>query len=104
MENRIRILRKSKGLTMKQLGVLLGVSESAISQYETGKRQVDNATLLKLGDVFGVPVGYILGAEGKEKSSPITGELNPQYYDLTEENRAMVDDLIVKLLKSQSVD
>ena len=48
---------------MKQLGDVLGVAESTISHYETGRRQLDNETLLRLGEYFGVPVGYLLGAE-----------------------------------------
>lgn len=66
MGNRIRALRKDNGLTMKQLGKKIGLAESTISQYETGKRNPDNETLLKLGEIFGVTVGYILGSEEKE--------------------------------------
>ena len=50
MANRIRELRKAKGTTMKQLGVAIGLAESTISQYETGKRQPDNATLCRISD------------------------------------------------------
>lgn len=64
--NRIRELRKSRKITMKQLGEAIGLAESTISHYETGKRQPDNEALLKLGEFFGVPVGYILGAESRE--------------------------------------
>lgn len=73
MQNRIRELRKAKGMTMKQLGEVLGIAESTVSQYETGKRQPDNETLLRLGEFFGVTVGYILCAE-TEKALTRTGE------------------------------
>lgn len=63
MGNRIREVRKARGLTMKQLGEAIGVAESTISQYETGKRQMDNETLLKLGEFFEVSVGYLLGVD-----------------------------------------
>ena len=63
MGNRIRELRKAKGLTMKQLGEELGLAESTISHYETGRRQLDNETLLRLGEFFDVSVGYLLGVE-----------------------------------------
>lgn len=65
MKNRIRELRQAKKITMKELGRELGVAESTISQYETGKRQPDNETLLRLGEFFGETVGYILGVEEK---------------------------------------
>ena len=66
MNNRIRELRKKRNITMKQLGEVIDLAESTISQYETGKRQPDNETLLKLSEFFDVTVGYLLGAESKE--------------------------------------
>lgn len=60
---RIRELRKKCGITMKELGEKIGVAESTISQYETGKRQPDYETLLKLGEYFGVTADYLLGKE-----------------------------------------
>ena len=59
---------------MKQLGEVLDLAESTISQYETGKRQMDNETLLRLGEFFDVPVGYILGAEEIIKAPTGIGE------------------------------
>lgn len=37
----LRYIRKEKGLSMKALGNIIGVAESTISLYETGKRQPD---------------------------------------------------------------
>lgn len=74
MGNRIRELRRAMGLTMKQLGEELGVAESTISHYETGRRQLDNETLLKLGEFFGVTVGYLLGVEDNIKAPADAGK------------------------------
>lgn len=52
---------------MKQLGAAVGAAESTISHYETGKRQLDNETLIKLSKFFNVTTDYILGVE---KSAP----------------------------------
>ena len=68
---KLRELRKNKGITMKELGKLVGVSEAAISQYETGKRQMSNEVLLRLGEFFDVSVGYLLGVES-EKAPALT--------------------------------
>ena len=57
----LRNLRKSKGLSMKELGRVIGVAESTISLYENNKRQPDNATLSALADFFGVSIDYLLG-------------------------------------------
>ena len=59
--NRIRELRKRDNLTMKQLGEILGLAESTISQYETGKREPDLKTLLKISEHFHVSTDYLLG-------------------------------------------
>lgn len=61
MYNRIRELRKEKGLTMKQLGSVLGLAESTISQYETGKRDPDISTLSLIAVYFNVTIEYLLG-------------------------------------------
>lgn len=67
---KLRELRKKCGLTMKELGMEIGVAESTVSQYETGKRQPDYETLLKLSEYFGVSVDYLLGRESVTDSPP----------------------------------
>lgn len=59
----IRRLRKQKRLTMKELGSRIGCSESAISQYETGKRSPDYETLLKIAEELETSVNYLLTGE-----------------------------------------
>lgn len=60
---KLRELRKAQGMTMKQLGAMVGVSESAISQYETGKRNADYELLLQFAEIFGVSIEYLLTGE-----------------------------------------
>jgi len=67
----LRELRKARGLSMKELGNYIGLSESTISLYETGKRQPDYATLNRLADYFGVTTDYLLGRD--DKKEPVTG-------------------------------
>lgn len=71
--NRIRTARKAKGITMKELGKLIGVSESAVSMYETFKREPDNTTLVCISSVLGVSVDYLLGND----DTPETNEIQP---------------------------
>lgn len=71
----LRKIRKEKGLTMKQLGAIVGVTEAAISQYETGKREADFETLLKISEALDCTVDYLLGRE-KQKENPATNEGN----------------------------
>ena len=76
MKNRIREIRKAHKLTMKQLGEKIGLAESTISQYETGKRQPDLEAQAKMCELFGVPLGYLMGVEEKEKTATEGDDLN----------------------------
>mgnify|MGYP003571259672 CR=1 FL=1 len=66
MKNNIKEARRAAKMTQKELGTRIGVSESAISQYESGNRQPDNTALLMMAEELGVSVGYLLGAETKK--------------------------------------
>lgn len=61
--NRICELRKSRGWTQGELAEKLGVSVSAVSAYEKGKRQPNNDMLNTMADLFGVSVDVVLGRD-----------------------------------------
>ena len=63
-------LRKEKKLTQSDLAEVLGISRQAYSNYEAGKRQPDNETMLKLAEYFNVSVDYLLGRDDKPVSAP----------------------------------
>ena len=71
---RLRAARKMAKITMKTLGEKVGVSESAISQYEAGKREADFETVLKIAEVLGCSTDYLLG---EEEESERTVEFSP---------------------------
>lgn len=74
MDN-LRILRKKKGLSLKALGEILGLSESTVSLYESGKRQPDNNTLIKIANFFDVSTDYLLGiSNNSAKNADATNE------------------------------
>ena len=89
----LRVARKSKGLTMKELGEKVGVSESAISQYETGKREADFETILKIGEVLDCSIDYLLRGEQEKKPTPVSED------GLDEQDRQLVE-----LMKKLSAD
>lgn len=60
--NRIRELRKSKGVKLKEVAEAVNIAPSQLSFYETGKRQPrDKETWQKLANYFGVSVAYLMG-------------------------------------------
>lgn len=65
----LRKLRKSKGLTMKDVASEVGVSEATMSLYERGLRSPSYEVLLKLGEYFGVSVDFLLsGSDPKAEA------------------------------------
>lgn len=91
--NRIREIRKEKGLTAKYLALELGIAESTVSQYENSKREPDQNTLIQIADILGVSLDYLLcrseqddikkqpPAQGEELDNSLISllmELNPQ--------------------------
>ena len=65
MRNWMEHARKSKGLTMRETGEKLGISESYYSMIERGERQqsLDIALAAKMSSVFGVSLEYIVEQE-----------------------------------------
>lgn len=58
---RIRDLRKQAGMTQEEVGRVLSVGKSTISQYENGITTPDLDSVRKLADLFRVPTDYLLG-------------------------------------------
>lgn len=57
---RIRALRKAQGLTQKDLGERLGVSQVQISNYELGIDEPPASTLPRLAQILDTSVQYLL--------------------------------------------
>ena len=58
---RLRSLRKTRGITQKQLSNSIGVTERAVVAYESGKMKPNFDAINSLADTFGVSTDYLLG-------------------------------------------
>lgn len=72
---RIKELRKQKGLSQEELGQYFSISGPAVSKWESGNSEPDNVTLLKLSDFFGVSVDFILGKDNETKEIELLKQL-----------------------------
>lgn len=60
LKDKIKSLRKEKGLTQTELGKILGVSQAMIGQYESGIRKPKIEQLLKIADALDVNINSLL--------------------------------------------
>jgi len=56
-------LRKQKGLSQEQLATDLNISQSSISNYESGATKPDTDILQKIAEYFRVPIAYFFSDE-----------------------------------------
>ena len=61
LSERVRQLRKAKGLSQRQLGEILEISNHAVSMIESGARGTSIERLVLLAEYFGVSTDYLLG-------------------------------------------
>ncbi|ONK16077.1 XRE family transcriptional regulator [Streptomyces sp. MP131-18] len=59
---RLRALRRERGITLAELSVTTGVSESTLSRLESGQRRATLELLLPLARTYDVPLDDLVGA------------------------------------------
>ena len=61
MYKRIRDLREDKDMNQTQFAKIIGMSQTGYSKYETGENDIPTAILIKLAEIYGVSIDYMLG-------------------------------------------
>lgn len=64
--NRIKELRKEKGMTQTQLAEKLNMTKSIVSAYETDVKSPSYNSLIKISEIFNVTTDYLLGTENRK--------------------------------------
>lgn len=57
---RLKELRKKRGISQLRLAIELEMNQNSISRYESGEREADYRTLIRLADYFNVSIDYLL--------------------------------------------
>lgn len=90
----LKLARKSIGLTQMTVAKEIGISNTALSNYETGYRQPDLDTLKQLANYYRVSIDFLVDLDDKNRREilDLTGIQNrthiffeSQEYELTEE-------------------
>ena len=95
---RLKEARKAAGLTMKELGQRVGVTESTVSLYESGKREPSQSVLKAMAEVLEVSVDFLLEVEEKPvQFSDFTYAMHGAEQDLTENDKQILLQMAQKL-------
>lgn len=84
---RLRTLRKEKGLSQQELANMIGASKSLISCYESGKRTPSLENVIAFMEIFGVSSDYLLGSDNIIK---VVGK-EEKYHTLTDEEYKFIE-------------
>ena len=75
---KLKILRKTKGLTQGEVARALGITQSTLARFESGVRQPDVEMVVKLANYYEVTVDELLGSESQKPLwKPINVEMKP---------------------------
>ena len=66
---RIKALRKERGMTQEELAERLSVTRQTVSKWEQGTTQPDLDRVLELGRLFGVSTDYLLDGGGPPREN-----------------------------------
>lgn len=66
--NFLYALRKERGMTQQELADMLGITNKAVSKWETGEAFPETAQLVPLATIFGVTVDELLRGERNERT------------------------------------
>ena len=69
LAKRLKTSRTKAGLSRKEAAELIGITESAIGQYESGTKQPALYTLIRLASVYNVSTDYLLGCNTKDENN-----------------------------------
>ena len=98
----LKKLREEQNLSQKKLGQILGLPQSNIGMYESGKRMPPPKILDIFADYFNVTVDYLLGRTDTPMSKPFSEEKIKefkkglddlkldQYKELNDENKEFI--------------
>lgn len=116
----IREYREQHHMSQRQFALRCGLSNGYISMLERGEnpkthkpvtptlqqmKKLADGLRMTTTDLFGLvddmPVEL---STDKEKPDTQSVELNPNYYNLSPENKALIDEMIAKLVQSQGTE
>ena len=94
-KNRIAELRREAGMNQRELGRELGVGQTTISAWETGRNEPDYASLHKMAQLFHASIDYLTGY------APDNGRRGLTIKEMNEVVRAMKEEELFRKVMEQ---
>ena len=91
MKNRLKQLRKEKGLTLDEIQSKTGIKRGTYNNYENGVTEPKLETWQKLADFFKVPTEYLMGITN-DRVTLTVNDLNPAEEDSYKRITAMLSE------------
>lgn len=106
MANRIKMVRKSMGLTQKELGKMLGVGQTTVSAWELGRNEPDYEYLRKIAKLMECSIEYLMGDTTSETGTNVPPEQKETatFQETMEINRIFVKSNTTKAERKRAVE
>ena len=92
----IKMLRKQKHLTQKELADMLGYGYTAISNYENGRNEPSIKDLIKISDIFGISVDELIGHNKLYNA-------NTNFFDIIRKTNSIKTDMKIKIKELENL-
>lgn len=99
--NNLKEIRKSKGLTQKDMAEKIGVAKSTYSLYESGKREPNILTIKKIAKVLDISASELLNIKVNVNENLRLVFLKYQSFEYDKEDLKMIDKLLNKMKKDR---
>ena len=89
---RLKELRKSHHMNQLEFAKKIGAAQNTVSNWENGKRQIDTDTAVKIADLFGVSVDYLLGRSDEPNTLSLDEQMDGIEFALYGEVKELTDE------------
>jgi len=107
---RLKLLRESAGYSQYSFASEIGVAQSTVGMWESGRREPDHKTTQKLADFFDVTLDYLLGKSDTPNPQPVTPTYNLDEVEygminkigkLNKRDKALISSMVDQLLSDE---
>ena len=94
----LKKLRKESGLILDQISSHLGIARTTLFGYESGRREPNMETILRIADLFNVSIDWLFGKTDSKEEAFLMNEKDTV---MSEEDKKEVKEMLKKILGEQ---